>query len=343
MTLPNCPWLPGNRYGITGTPTVDPATRTLYVGDALGYVHALDPVTLKDRPGWPLRLYTRPSQQLIWGALTLTQGKLYVGTGLLCAQAATHLYAIDVKTRKVQTWTPVPLALGGGGGMWAWGGVAYDAPSRSILAAPGDALQGGTNVGKQFHEDAGYAEHLVQLTRDLRVRQSSSPHSYRTYTDQDLTGTPIVMRATGCPALVAVESKSGSVYVWKLASISKGVWWQKKLAPQLNGQPAWSPQTRSLYVVGHRRAFRLRVGAGCTLHQVWSVPLSSGGVNGPPLVTGNTVWFAVSADQTLWALNATTGALLWKGGLAEAAYAPPAILDGCVYEAAYLGLVAAFG
>lgn len=227
--------------------------------------------------------------------------------------------------------------------MWAWGGVAYDAPTKSILVAPGDAFPGGTNVGKKFSESAGYAEHLVQLSAELRVRQANAPQNYRTYTDQDLTGAPIVMRASGCPALVSVESKNGSVYVWKLGSITNGVWWKKKLAPQLNGQPAWSPLTRSLYVVGHTRAYRLRVGLDCKLSQVWSVPLAGGGVNGPPLVTGNTIWFAVTADQTLWALDATTGELIWKGGLAEPAYAPPAILDGRIYEAAFLGLVAAFG
>jgi outer membrane protein assembly factor BamB len=343
MTLPNCSYLPGNRFGITGTPTLDPATDTLYVADALGYVHALDPVTLNDKPGWPVRLYRNTAQQLIWGALTLAGGKLYVGTGVMCQATATHLYAIDLRARTVEAWSPVPMSLGGGGGMWAWGGAAYDAPTKSILVAPGDALPGGKNVGKKFTESAGYAEHVVQLTRALKVRQANAPQNYKTYTDRDLTGAPIVMRASGCPALVAVQSKSGNVYVWKLGSITKGVWWKKKLAPQLNGQPAWSPLTRSLYVVGHTRAYRLRVGADCTLSQVWSVPLSTGGVNGPPLVTGNTIWFAVSADQTLWAVDANTGKLIWKGGLAEPAYAPPAILDGRVYEAAFLGLVAAFG
>ena len=123
------------------------------------------------------------------------------------------------------------------------------------------------------------------------------------------------------------------------------MWWKKKIAPKLNGQPAWSPETRSLYVVGHTRAFRFQLAAPTCKLQAGLVDgaLERRGVNGPPLITGNTVWFTVAADQTLWAIDATTGELIWKGGLAEPAYAPPAILDGRVYEAGFLGLVASFG
>jgi hypothetical protein len=261
----------------------------------------------------------------------------------MCQATATHLYAIDVKTRSVRAWSPVPMSLGGGGGMWAWGGAAYDAPTRSILVAPGDAFPGGKNVGKNFRESAGYAEHVVQLTRDLKVRQANAPQNYKTYTDRDLTGAPIVMRASGCPALVAVERKDGGVYVWRLGALGKGVYWHRRLAPKLNGQPAWSPLTRSLYVVGHTRAYRLELTASCSFRQDWAVALAGTSVKGPPLITGNTVWFAVPSVQELWALDATSGQLLWKGGLAEAAFAPPAIVDGRVYAVGYQGLVAAFG
>jgi outer membrane protein assembly factor BamB len=342
MKLPDCGWLPGNRYGVTGTPAIDPATHTLYAADALGYLHALDVATLKERPGWPVRLYTRPWRQLVWGALTIVRGKVYVPTALLCAQSTTSLFSVDLKTRKVGRWTPVPPSLGGGGGMWGWGGVAYDARSRSLLVATGDALPGGANVGTKFREWAGYAEHLVRLGLDLKVRASQAPQRYHQYVDQDLTGTPVVMRTPSCPPFVAAESKNGRVYVWRLDAIARGLYWSKRIAPNLNGQPAWSPLTRSLYVVGHTRAFRLQLTPSCGFQQVWSIPLQTSAVNGPPIITGNVIWFTVASDQTLWAVDATTGDVLWRGGLAEAAYAPPAILDGRVVEAAFDGLVSAF-
>jgi outer membrane protein assembly factor BamB len=343
MTLPTCSWLPGNHYGITGTPVVDPLTQTLYVADALGYVHALDATTLAERPGWPVRLFSQPSKQLFWGAINLVKGKLYLSTGSLCDRGTNSVFSVDVKTRKTKKWTSVPLGLGGGGGMWGWGGVAYDAPTSSLLVVTGDALPGGTNVTPHFNESAGYAEHLVQLSLDLKVRASNTPQHYTQFVDLDLTGTPVVMRAPNCPALVAAQGKNGRVYVWRLNAIAKGIWWSKQVAAKLNGQPAWSPATRSLYVVGQQQAYRFQITGGCKFKQVWAVPLVGASVNGPPLIVGNVIWFTVTGDQTLWTVDATTGALLWKGGLAEAAYAPPALLDGRVYEAAFRGLVTSFG
>lgn len=342
MKLSSCAYFPTPDYGVTGTPVIDPATRTLYAADALGYVHALDLATLAERPGWPVRLFKQPSRQLVWGALTLARGKLYVPTALLCAASSTNLFSVDVKTRKVAHWSPVPLALGGGGGMWGWGGVAFDARTRSILALTGDALAVGRNVGKKFSESSGYAEHLVRLDLNLHLRAANAPVHYRTYIDADLTGTPVVMRAAGCPALVAGQGKSGTVFVWRLDRINRGPVWKRKLAPKLNGQPAWSPLTRSLYVVGHTRTYRLQVTPSCGIKLVWSIPLPTSSVNGPPIITGNVIWFTVSGDQTLWAVDATTGDVLWRGGLAEAAFAPPAIVDGRVVEAAFDGLVSAF-
>src|SRR5262245_32871743 len=223
ITLPTCSWLPGNHYGVTGTPALDPATQTLYLADAQGYVHAMDAATLAERPGWPVRIYTATSKQLVWGAVSLIKGKLVLNTGLLCDRGVGRVFSIDLASRKVKSWSAVPLTMGGGGGMWGWGGVAYDAPTASLLVATGDALPGGKNQGKAFDESAAYAEHLVQLGLDLRVKAANAPQRYRTYVDRDLTGTPVVMRAAGCPPLVAAESKNGSVYVWRLNRIKAGV------------------------------------------------------------------------------------------------------------------------
>jgi len=275
----------------------------------------------------------------------LIKGKLYLNTGLLCDRSTTHVYSVDLQTRAVASWTAVPLSLGGGGGMWGWGGVAYDPLSSSVLVVTGDALPGGKNVGKRFDESAGYAEHLVQLGLDLKVKASQAPQHYRHYVDADLTGTPVVIRAPGCPALVAAESKNGNVYVWRLNRIGAGVYWKKKVASRLNGQPAWSPLTRSLYVVGHQQYYRIQLSAGpaCTLKVPWAKSLVGAAVNGPPLIVGGSIWFTVAADQTLWTVDTRTGDVQWKGGLAEPAYAPPAIVDGRVYEVGFQGLVTAFG
>src|SRR5581483_2533816 len=52
--------------GVTGTPVADPATRSLYVADAFGRLHALDLATGAERPGWPVVLYRDARRELVW-------------------------------------------------------------------------------------------------------------------------------------------------------------------------------------------------------------------------------------------------------------------------------------
>ena len=343
LELPDCQWLPDGRYGITGTPAVDPRTGTLYAADAQGMLHALDPVTLEERAGWPVRLYGDPSARLVWGALTIVGDTLYVGTGGLCGRAPGLVLAVDLTTGELDRWTSVPPRLGGGGGIWGWGGPAYDRRTRSVLVATGNALPGGRNTGKRFNEAAGYAVHVVRLSPALDVLAANAPVSYRKPLDLDMSGTPVVVRAPGCPALVAAENKNGFLYVWRLGALDDGVVWSKRLAPKLNGQPAWSPVTRSLYVVGHSAAFRLQLTRRCAFRVVWKLPLGSDAVNGPPTVAGNVVLFAVSEDYSIWAVDARSGQVLWRGPLGEAVFAAPAVLDGRIYVGGFSGRFQAFG
>jgi hypothetical protein len=149
-TLPNpCPQLP--EYGITGTPVIDPQTRAIYVADAFGLLHALDLATGTERPGWPVRLYDDPGAELVWGALADVAGSIYVGTGSFCDRPMEgKLIRVQIAGRRVSTFTVVPKALGGGGSIWGWGGVAYSRQQDALFAVTGNAFEGGTNVGSAF-------------------------------------------------------------------------------------------------------------------------------------------------------------------------------------------------
>jgi len=115
-------------YGVTGTPVIDRDTNALYVADAFGRVHALDLATGVEHEGWPVRLYADFRRELVWGALTLVTGSLYVGTGSYCDRPMVgKVFRIELATRGVSRWRAVPRALGGGGGVWGWGGIAYSA------------------------------------------------------------------------------------------------------------------------------------------------------------------------------------------------------------------------
>ena len=103
-------------YGVTGTGFIDRATRTLYVVDAFGRMHALDLVTGAERAGWPVRLYTDYRRELVWGAMTLVNGSIYLGTGSYCDRPMVgKVIRVNLATRQVSSWVSVPLRLGGGG------------------------------------------------------------------------------------------------------------------------------------------------------------------------------------------------------------------------------------
>lgn len=175
------------------------------------------------------------------------------------------------------------------------------------------------------------------------MRTSHTPVHYTEPVDLDFTGSPIVVRARGCPALVAAENKNGHVYVYRLDRIGAGLHWARRIAAKLNGQPAWSPRTRSLYVVGHARLFRLALQRDCSFRVAWSIPLGSGSVNGPPVVAGDVLWFSVAERHALLAVDAASGEVLWTGSVGEPAYAAPTVLDGRVYVAGFSGMVKGFG
>jgi outer membrane protein assembly factor BamB len=67
-------------YGIPGTGVVDEPAGALYVADAFGRLHALDLTTGAEHDGWPLRVFSDFRRELVWGALTLADGAVYVPT-----------------------------------------------------------------------------------------------------------------------------------------------------------------------------------------------------------------------------------------------------------------------
>src|SRR4029453_11459845 len=199
------------------------ATHAIYVADAFGRVHALDLATGAERPGWPATVYTDFRRELVWGALTAVGGSLYFGTGSYCdRKMVAKVFRVDIATGGVSQWEVVPKRLGGGGGVWGWGGLAYSAARGSLYAVTGNAFEGGLNRGKRFREDAGYGERVVERGTDLRVRASSHPRDIRQVNDLDFVGSPVLFRSASCGELAAALNKNGSLYLWRTRSVAKG-------------------------------------------------------------------------------------------------------------------------
>ena len=348
FVLPACPQVPDG-WGVTGTPVIDPATRTLYVADAFGRLHAFDLATGAERAGWPVVLYRDYRRELVWGAMLLVDGAIYAGTGAYCdLPMEGKLIRVSLADRKVSSWTVVPPELGGGGGIWGWGGVAYSPRRDSLYVVTGNAFEGGTNKGAAFSEAAGYGEHLVELSPDLRVRSSDAP-VLTGFTDLDFVGSPVVADPSGCDELVVAQAKNGMFFAWKAGDVSSGPAWSLKVqkadpgAPLLT-QPTWSPRFRSFYVTTASKLVRIRLDAACRPEIAWQTTLGDATLYPSPTVAGGTVWLGLPVKdlsgvaEALLGVDAATGRVEVRRPIQGVSFAPPTVVAGTLFLASMHGL-----
>lgn len=346
-----CPQLDG--YGVTGTPVADPAAGALYVADAYGRLHALDLRTGAELPGWPVVLFPEPRRELVWGALTLVEGGVYAGTASYCDEPMIgKLVRVDTATREVTSWQVVPPELGGGGGIWGWGGAAYSAARGSLYVVTGNAFAGGTNTGKAFSEAAGYGEHVVEVSRDLRPLASFAPE-LGDYGDADFVGSPVVFERPGCGELIAAVNKNATLFGFRSGALGAGPVFAVGLeranpANPVLSQAAWSAARNALYVVTGTALVRVEVAEDCSARVVWAKDLGTESLNGSPTIAGDTIWFGLSTRYgskdvpLVLGIDAETGdtvARLRVGGLVLAA---PTVWRGRLITASYTGEVEVF-
>jgi hypothetical protein len=236
----------------------------------------------------------------------------------------------------------------GGGSIWGWGGVSLDL-AGNVLTGVGNADNGTSHGQIQAPfvaaplEYSGYAETLLELSPDLSTALASNhPISPSVYggvsTDLDVQGTPLVIGATGaCGPIVALQDKAGTLSIYNEKSLSSGPIAQYAMAPSswydsYFGGPAYSSATGLLYAdVASSTSPSLfppgliAIDPGCgvpsvTWHAAFGPDSTAAGIpRAVPAVSAGGVIFAGTVDSTgsggsLWALNASTGAIL-NGGV----------------------------
>jgi hypothetical protein len=343
----SCPQLDG--YGVVSTGVIDPSSRTVYVMDGFGRLHALALGTGVERSGWPVRVFADFDRELDWGALTLAAGSVYVPTAAYCDQPGTPggIYRVDLASKGVTRWLAVPLDRGGGGGPWGWGGLAYDPAANSLFAGSSGAFSGGSNTGSAFTETAGFGERLIEFSTGLQVQSSSHPAGLPDRMDLDFVGSPLLVPGTSCGPMIVAATKNDTVYGWRRDSVAAGWAWKVAVEPYAVADPfvsqlTWSTATSSVYAVTGTELVRIKIGASCSASVVWRKPLGTHTENGSPTVAGNVVWFANNGTQKLVGYNATTGARVFSAPLGGTTLEAPAIVDGRLLIGTFTGLVEGF-
>ena len=328
---------PDSRFGISATPIVDRRHNRLYVVPADNSVHALSLSTGHEARGWPVPLGFTPATHHIWGSSTLVGDDLYVPVASYCdvGRYRGGIALVSVRRRRViRRWYVVGPTLAGGG-VWGWGGVPIDLADRNVYVTTSNA-NGPT-------EDAGYAEHVVRLTRDLRVLDADDP-DVGIRADADFASAPLLFRPTGCAPLLAAIHKNGILFVYRRHALHQGpIQRIDGLGP--TGTFAWSPVRQTIYVTYVGPGFQGLVGfrvSRCELKAGWRVAVQrSMWVPSPPTVAGDVVYFGTGQDREIVAAGGRTGHVLWRTG-AGTIVAAPTVIDGHLFAGSWDQRVYAF-
>jgi outer membrane protein assembly factor BamB len=328
-----CNDVPEGIHGVSATPVIDLERQTIWVAGGDSRVWAFDLQTGKTRRNWPVKVGKK--NEHIWGALTLSRGRLLVATSSYCDNAfyTARLAAFDPESgKRLRQWLPVGRARGGG--IWGWGGVVAD--------RAGDLYVATANAQYPHRENYRFAEHVVRLSRRLRVKQSDHPRLPK-IDDNDFGGSPILFRAPGCPAQLAVVHKNGQLLLYDRDRIRRGPRQRIQVGSEeafsALGTHAYWPATRMLYVANGSTGryaqglVALRLSSRCKLRLAWQQPIGKEPTwPTSPVVANGVVVFGDGSGERLHIFDARDGTALWDSGSATGdLYGAPIVADGRIF------------
>src|SRR6478736_2073212 len=229
----------GNTLGITGTPVIDSATRTLYfdamtadaTDTAKHMIHAVDADTGTERTGWPVDVNAKAKSgstsfsllvQNQRAALALLGGKVIVPYGGHVGDCqGYHGWLVGISTTdptQVSAWATRAIA----GGVWAVGGPASDGTSLFFATGNSKAMASdGPNTSPTTWGDGESVYKFgssLALPADTATTDFFVPSNWAALdkADQDIGGTgPVLFDVAGAtPSKLALAlGKDGNAYL----------------------------------------------------------------------------------------------------------------------------------
>jgi hypothetical protein len=350
VPLANMPCGNIDPFGVTGTPILDVATRSVYVNGLTtpdgGQTkkHLVFALSIDDgsvRSGWPLDVSQTvrdgqttfdSSVQGERGALALLGGTLYVPYGGLWGDCGSyHGWVVGIPTANPAGAQGVATRAVGGG-IWGPSGIASD--GSSLYVATGNTFGAATWMDGDAVLKLGPGPTYSQQPPDYFAPTNWPDLDAN---DVDLGGTgPILVHVPGATPsdLVVALGKDGNIYVLdrgNLGGVSAGVVVQHVSSDELINAAATYTTAQGSYVVfkgagigcpsgqsGNLTSVRIRPGAPPTVSVAWCADQQG---NGSPMVTtsdgqSEAIVWSVGAESSnrLYGFNGDTGAMVFGGG-----------------------------
>ena len=309
--------------GITGTPAADVAAGRLYVVAFLRTRHhMLFALSIVDGSvAWQQDVDpsgSNPSVQQQRGALAVGSHYIYVPLGGLYGDCGSYHGYVEA------------VPFGGGGVLYYKVPSAREAgiwsPQGVTLDASGDVYVVSGNGASRSAFD--YSNSVIELSPDVQgVRSYFAPSNWASLnaSDTDLGSVGATLMAAG--GLVVAIGKQGVAYLLTAGRLG-GIGGQVASRPLCSGSwggTAWSGST--VFVPCSDGLYAVSVSAS-SLGVVWH---AAHPILGSPIIAAGAVWAIEPDSGVLYALDPSTGGVVWSTGVGTAAhFSTPAATEGFV-------------
>ena len=349
--LPACLASPDARFGVTETLVADRAASVVYAVDVNGRAWAFNVSSGKTVRGWPVRAFAG-SPQFDWGALALSDGRLYIPTASECGNGTYYgsLVSINLSTRQVTRWFSTRGTGSFGGGIWGWGGEAIETGTGDVFVGTGNGM--GTP-----NEHSAYAEQVLRFTPALHVLQSNYPlRPPFDEPDRDFGTAPLLIHRAGCQEQLVTFDKDGWLYRYAADHLNRGPLQGIQVASTtdssipLYGMAAYDPGRHRLVLTsptaaphGRRKGIQSYIlNRHCRLVYGWQHGFDNPSAGSAPTIAQGVLYLGSGRNGILRAYRLSNGGELWHHVLGPTIFAAPAAADGTVFAADWSGHLWAF-